>query len=49
MEEEEHDVVVVGAGPAGSITALVAADRGLDVLLIDRNPEIGVPVRCAEA
>ncbi len=48
MEKEEHDVVVVGAGPAGSITASVAADRGLDVLLIDRNPEIGVPVRCAE-
>ncbi len=46
--EEEHEVVVVGAGPAGSMTALSAADRGLDVLLIDRNPEIGVPVRCAE-
>ncbi len=48
MKKEEHDVVVVGAGPAGSMTALVAADKGLDVLLIDRNPEIGVPVRCAE-
>ncbi len=47
-EKEEHDVVVVGAGPAGSVTARVAADHGLDVLLIDRNPEIGVPVRCAE-
>ena len=48
MREERHDVVVVGAGPAGSVTARVAAERGLDVLLIDRNLEIGVPVKCAE-
>ncbi len=48
MEEEKHDVIVVGAGPAGSMTAQAAAERGLDVLLIERNLEIGVPVRCAE-
>ncbi|MCW3141635.1 MAG: NAD(P)/FAD-dependent oxidoreductase [Methanophagales archaeon] len=48
MKEEKHDVVVVGAGPAGSITAKTAAERGVDVLLIERNPEIGEPVRCAE-
>ncbi len=48
MKEERHDVVVVGAGPAGSITAKTAAEHGLDVLLIERNQEIGVPVKCAE-
>jgi len=48
MNEEKYDVVVVGAGPAGSITAKTAAERGLDVLLIERNPEIGVPVKCGE-
>ncbi|RZN37901.1 MAG: NAD(P)/FAD-dependent oxidoreductase [Methanophagales archaeon ANME-1-THS] len=48
MEEERHDVVVVGAGPAGSLTAKKAAAQGLDVLLIERNQEIGVPVKCAE-
>jgi digeranylgeranylglycerophospholipid reductase len=48
MKEERHDVVVVGAGPAGSVTAKRAAEGGLDVLLIERNQEIGVPVRCAE-
>jgi len=48
MREERHDVVVVGAGPAGSVTAKHLALRGLDVLLIERNQEIGVPVRCAE-
>ena len=48
MKEERYDVVVVGAGPAGSVTAKTAAEHGLDVLLIERNPEIGVPVKCAE-
>ncbi len=48
MKEEKYDVVVVGAGPAGSITAKTAAEKGLDVLLIERNAEIGVPVKCGE-
>ncbi|MHC1579841.1 MAG: NAD(P)/FAD-dependent oxidoreductase [Candidatus Alkanophagales archaeon] len=48
MREERYDVVVVGAGPGGSTAARVAAEHGLDVLLIERNQEIGVPVRCAE-
>jgi digeranylgeranylglycerophospholipid reductase len=48
MIEERYDVVVVGAGPAGSLTAKTAAERGLEVLLLERNQEIGVPVKCAE-
>ncbi|MGC9444294.1 MAG: geranylgeranyl reductase family protein [Candidatus Methanospirareceae archaeon] len=48
MRTEHYDVVVVGAGPAGSSTAKTAAEQGLDVLLLERNAEIGVPVRCAE-
>ncbi len=48
MKEESYDVIVVGAGPAGSVTAKTAAEYGLDVLLIERNQEIGVPVKCAE-
>jgi len=48
MNEERYDVVVVGAGPAGSVTARTAAEKGLDVLLIERNQEIGLPVKCAE-
>lgn len=31
-----YDVIVVGAGPAGSTTARECADRGLRVLLLDR-------------
>jgi digeranylgeranylglycerophospholipid reductase len=44
-----YDVIVVGAGPAGSAAALRAAQAGLDVLLIEKRQEIGVPVRCGEA
>ncbi len=34
----EADVIVVGAGPAGSAAALVAARAGLSVILIERGP-----------
>jgi digeranylgeranylglycerophospholipid reductase len=43
-----YDVVVVGAGPAGSMAAKTAAEEGLEVLLIEKRQEIGTPVRCAE-
>lgn len=45
----DWDVVVVGAGPAGSVAARRLAERGFRVLLIEKRQEIGVPVRCAEA
>jgi digeranylgeranylglycerophospholipid reductase len=44
----ECDIVVVGAGPAGSITAKYAALAGANVLLIEKRQEIGSPVRCGE-
>jgi len=44
----EYDLVVVGAGPAGSIAAKTAAEKGLDVLLVEKRQEIGTPVRCGE-
>ncbi len=43
-----YDVVVVGAGPAGSTAARYASRRGLKVLLLDKRKEIGVPVQCGE-
>jgi len=43
----KYDVVVVGAGPAGSTAAKHAADKGSKVLLIERKNEVGVPSHCA--
>lgn len=55
MREDMHpadvrhcDVLVVGAGPAGASAGRAAAERGLDVLMVDCKKEVGVPVRCAE-
>lgn len=45
----EYDVVVIGAGPAGSVAARACAQAGLRVLLAEKRQEIGSPVRCAEA
>ncbi len=42
------DVLVVGAGPAGSMTAKWAARHGASVLMIEKRQEIGSPVRCGE-
>jgi len=46
--KDSYDVVVVGAGPAGSVAAREAAAQGLSVLLLEKRQEIGSPVRCAE-
>jgi digeranylgeranylglycerophospholipid reductase len=44
----EYDVIVVGAGPGGSVTARFAAENGASVLMLERDREPGIPVRCAE-
>lgn len=46
--QERYDLVVVGAGPAGSTAARETAQSGLSVLLMEKRQEIGSPVRCAE-
>jgi len=43
-----YDIVIVGAGPAGSCAAQTAAQRGTKILLIDRKQRLGIPVQCAE-
>jgi len=49
LREKKYDVVVVGAGPAGSMAARAAAKAGAKVLLLDKRRELGVPVQCGEA
>ena len=49
MFKEQYDVIVVGAGPAGSTTARFAAAGGASVLMLEKDRDIGYPVRCGEA
>ncbi len=44
----KYDAVIVGSGPAGSVTARFAAEKGAKVLIVERRAEIGVPVLCGE-
>ncbi|PIY31769.1 MAG: NAD(P)/FAD-dependent oxidoreductase [Candidatus Infernicultor aquiphilus] len=43
-----YDILIVGAGPAGSSAASEAAKYGAKVLLIEKKKIIGEPVQCAE-
>jgi digeranylgeranylglycerophospholipid reductase len=46
--KNNFDLIVIGAGPAGSAAAFTAAEMGIAVLLLEEHPEIGVPLACAE-
>jgi len=46
--KNEYDVVVVGAGPAGTSVAKECAKSGLSVVVFEKRQEIGAPKRCAE-
>ena len=45
-DQDKVEIAVVGAGPAGSTAAEVAAKKGFEVVLIERKREIGSPVQC---
>lgn len=49
MLKKEYDIIVVGAGPAGTVAARYAAIQGVDVLVLEKDRDVGYPVRCAEA
>jgi digeranylgeranylglycerophospholipid reductase len=44
----EWDVVIVGAGPAGSSAASALASAGHRVLILEKREVIGHPVKCGE-
>lgn len=48
QEIDTVDVLIAGAGPAGSSAAAHLAGSGLDVMMLERKMEIGAPVTCAD-
>jgi len=44
---EDYDVIVVGAGPAGSAAAKAAAEKGAKTLLLEEHTKIGIPQHCS--
>jgi digeranylgeranylglycerophospholipid reductase len=48
MEGKKYNLIIIGAGPAGSMAAKTAAELDLSVLIVESRLQIGVPVQCAE-
>ena len=49
MINSYYDVIVVGGGPAGSMAAIEVAKAGFSVCILEKDRDIGTPVRCGEA
>ena len=45
----DFDVIVVGGGPAGSTAAYETSKAGLKTIILEKDRNIGFPVRCGEA
>jgi len=48
MTGQQWDVIIGGAGPGGSAAAEYCARAGLRTLLLEKDRDIGIPVRCGE-
>ncbi|MFH1588125.1 MAG: NAD(P)/FAD-dependent oxidoreductase [Candidatus Diapherotrites archaeon] len=44
----EFDSIVIGAGPAGTFSALKLTEKGIHTALIEEHSQIGTPVHCGE-
>ncbi len=47
MKTLDHDAIVIGAGPAGLLTASTIAAHGHDVVVLEEHPKVGEPDHCA--
>ncbi len=47
--KNDYDIIIVGAGPAGSMAARFAAEQGVSVIMLEKDRDVGYPVRCGEA
>ena len=39
---KKYDLIIIGAGSSGLMAGIVAKDKGLDFLIIEKNPRIGM-------
>jgi digeranylgeranylglycerophospholipid reductase len=46
VADNTYDVIVIGAGPAGSASAKAAVDGGAKAILLEEHPRIGIPSHC---
>ena len=45
--QEENPIVVIGAGPSGSFTALMVARQHVPVIVLEEHERVGFPPHCA--
>ena len=46
--DDFYDVVIIGAGPAGSTVGRYCAEKDISVLIIERDIQPGASVKCGE-
>lgn len=47
MNSQKFDVIVIGAGPVGSVAAELLAQTSLRVALLEEHPNVGLPNHCS--